>query len=157
MSEDSQKSVDERLASLERSLKRLQDGLGLLGVKPCSWCGIFYRRSGPGALFECGQGLICFNCIAQWWSHRCPELSINDRQTAERELRQWLVSHHHAEVILHPAKLPKPEQTLIKLVTSCEQCEGTGKTQSGGRCHHCDGRGTVWVVVRAPDLGQSSE
>ena len=52
---------DERLASLERGLEHVKAGLGLLGVKPCSWCGIFYRRSDAGALFDCGE-VVCFDC-----------------------------------------------------------------------------------------------
>ncbi len=150
------KGLEQRLASLEQALKQLSDGLGLLGVKPCSQCGVFYRRSDPGALFHSGD-FVCFKCISHWWSHRCPELSGDDRGTAERELRQWLMSHHHAEVILRPEKLPEPEKLLIKLVTACEDCDGSGKTPSGGRCHHCDGRGTVWVVIRAPDFERSFE
>jgi hypothetical protein len=156
LSGDAGKDLDERLARLERGLEHLKAGLGLLGVKPCSWCGIYYRRSDPGALFDCGE-LICFDCVTTWWSHRSPELSANDREKAERELRRWLVSHHHAEVIRRPGDLPKPERLAVKLVTGCEQCEASGKTYMGGRCSHCDGRGTVWVVVRAPDFGPSSE
>jgi len=154
LSDESEKRFDERLASLERGLKHLQDGLGLLGVKPCTWCGVYYRRSEPGALFHCGE-LVCFNCIPQWWSHLCPELNVADRQRVERELRRWLVSHHHADVIRRPADLPKPEQLLMKLVTGCDQCDASGKTPAGGRCHNCDGQGTVWVIVRAPDFGSS--
>jgi len=156
LSDDPEKSLDERLASLERGLEHLKDGLGLLGVTPCTWCGIFHRRSDLGALFHCGE-FVCFNCVPQWWMHRCPELSATDRQIAERELRQWLITHHNAHVILKPGKLPQPEQLLMKLVTGCEQCDGSGKTHGGGGCHHCDGRGTVWVVVRVPDFGPSSE
>jgi hypothetical protein len=89
--------------------------------------------------------------------HRCPELSADDRQKTERELRRWLVSHHHAEVIGRSGDLPKPERLLMKLVTGCGQCDASGKTYKGGCCHHCDGRGTVWVVVRAPELGSSAE
>jgi hypothetical protein len=156
LSDEPEKRLEERLANLERGLEHLKAGLGLLGVKPCTWCGTFRRRSDPGALFERGE-YVCVNCIPQWWLHRCPELGATDRQAVERELRQWLISHHHAEVILLPGKLPKPEQLLMKLVTGCEQCNGSGKTPSGGLCHHCDGRGTVWVVVRLPDFGPSSE
>jgi len=145
-----EKGLDERLASLERSLEHLRAGLGLLGVKPCSSCGIFYRSSDPGALFDCGQ-LVCYDCVPRWWLHRCPELSIEDRQTAESGLRRWLVTHHHAEVIGRLGALPKPERLLMKLVTGCEQCNASGNTYTGGRCSHCDGRGAVWVVVRAPD------
>ena len=153
---DPEKSVDDRLAGIERSLEHLKRGLGLLGLKSCGWCGIYYRHSDKGALFHHDE-FVCFKCIPDWWSQRCPELSGSERQKAERALRQWLVSHHHAEVILRPGDLPKPEQLLMKLVTGCEECAGGGKTHTGGRCHHCDGRGTVWVIVRAPNFGPSSE
>jgi hypothetical protein len=148
--------LKERLASLERELEHLKAGLGLLGVKPCCWCGKFYRRSDPGKLCDCGE-LVCFDCIPQWWLHRSPELSTNDRQKAERELRQWLVSHHGAEVIGRAGSLPKPERLLVNLVIGCERCNGSGTADTGRRCSHCDGRGTVWVLVRAPDFGSSSE
>lgn len=153
MSDSTEKSLEERLASVERSLQHIKDGLGLLGLKPCTWCGVLYRRSDAGALFHYDE-LVCFNCIPHWWSHRCPELSVSERQKAERELRQWLVSHHHAEVILRPGNLP--EHFLMKLVTGCEECNSSGKTSTGGLCRHCDGRGTVWVIIRAPDFGPPS-
>jgi len=156
LSDELERGLDERLASIERSLEHLKAGLGLLGVKPCSWCGKYYRRSDPGALFDVGH-LVCYGCVPRWWGHRCPELSVNDRQTIERELRRWLVSHHHAEVIGQTHELPRPERLSVKLVTGCEQCQGTGKTYRGARCHQCDGRGTVWVVVHAPGFGPSSE
>lgn len=146
--------MDERLASLERGLEHMKAGLGLLGLKPCSWCGVFFRRSDPGALFDGGE-LVCFDCIPGWWSHRAPQLSAEDRQKRESALRRWLVSHHNAEVIGRLKDLPKAEELKLKLVTPCEHCNGTGKTYSGGRCHHCDGRGTIWVVVRQPDLGRN--
>jgi hypothetical protein len=147
-----EKALDDRLASLERELDHLKAGLGLLGVKPCSWCGIYHRISDSGALFTCGE-LACFNCLPQWWLHRSPGLSGTDRQVAERELRRWLVTHHNAEVIGRLEDLPQPERLRLKLVTGCELCDESGKTYTGHRCHHCDGRGTVWVVVRAPDSG----
>lgn len=147
--------MDERLASIERGLEHLKAGLGVLGITPCSWCGIYYRRSDPGALFHCRE-FVCYNCVPQWWLDRSPELSADDRQRAERELRRWLVSHHHAEVIGKSGDLPEPDRLLMKLVTGCEQCDASGKTYAGGRCSHCDGRGTVWVVVRAPDFPHSA-
>ena len=158
MSYNPEKGLDleERLASLERGLEHLKAGLGLLGVKPCSWCGVFYRRSDPGALFDCGE-LVCFDCVPRWWLHRSPELSANDRQKPEGDLRRWLVTHHHAEVIRRLGDLPEPERLMVKLVTGCEQCSASGKTYSGKRCPFCDGRGTIWVVVRAPAFGLSSE
>ena len=136
---------DERRMSawpgIERDLQHFKAGLGLLGIKPCSWCGTFYRRSDPGALCDCGES-VCYDCIPRWWPHRSPELSAEARQTVERELRQWLVSHHHAEVIGKLDHLPKPDRMMLKLVTGCEQCGGQRKRLSSGRqCHHCDGRG----------------
>jgi len=89
--------------------------------------------------------LVCFNCIPQWTCtevlrdlHRSTELDANDRQKAERELRQWLVSYHHADVIQRSKDLPKPEQLLMKLVTGCGQCDACGKTPTGARCSYCD-------------------
>jgi hypothetical protein len=152
LSDDSEKGLEERLASLERGLRHLNDGFALLGLQPCSWCGVFYRRSDPGALFHYDE-FVCFKCLPHWWLHRCPELSTSKRQKAERELRLWLVGHHHAVVILRPGNLP--EHFLMKLVTGCEECDGSGKTHGGGRCHRCDGRGTVWVVIRVPDFASS--
>jgi hypothetical protein len=150
VAEAPEKSPDDRLTNLERGLERMKAGLGLLGVTPCSWCGNFYRHSDPGALFSAvGGELVCYNCIPRWWSHRCPELGAEDRKKAERLLRRWLVSHHHAEVILQAEHMPKPEGLMLSMVTGCEECDGGGKTETGRRCHHCDGRGTVWVVVRA--------
>jgi len=95
--------------------------------------------------------------VPQWWLHRCPELSGDDRQKAERALRRWLISHHHAEVIGRSGDLPKPERLLLKLVNGCEQCNASGKTYTGGLYPRCDGRGTVWVVALAPDFEPSPE
>jgi len=149
MSNDSQGSVDERLSRIERELERQRAGLGLLGVRPCSQCGIFYQRSSPGALFSCGE-LVCFNCIQQWWLDHCPKLNINDRPKIESELCRWLLNHHQAELIQRSDKLPSPEQLRIKVVVGCETCNSEGKIHSGKKCSQCDGRGTVWVVVHAP-------
>jgi len=156
VADDPEKGVEERLAGLERGLKHLKTGVELLGVTPCSCCDTYFRRSDPGALFHWGD-FVCYDCVPQWWLHRCPELSADHRQKTERELRRWLVSHHHAEVIGRSGDLPTPERLLMKLVTGCEQCDASGKTYSGARCHHCDGRGTVWVVVRTPELGSFPE
>jgi hypothetical protein len=150
MSDNQGKSLDERLTTLERGLENVKSGLGLLGIRPCSLCGTFYPRSDAGALCDCGE-LIRYECIPRWWPQRCPELSANARQAVERELRQW-VSHHEAEVIGKLEDLPKPDRLMMKLVTGCEQCGASGKTETEGRCHHCDGRGTVWVVVRTPEF-----
>jgi hypothetical protein len=152
MPNDSKESLEERLTRIERELEHQKTGLALLGVKPCSRCDIFYQRSNPGTLFNCGE-LVCFKCIQQWWLDRSPELSPNDRTKIESELCRWLLNHHQAELILRLDDLPNPEQLRIKLVVGCEACNSEGKTHSGKKCTQCDGRGTVWVVVRAPGFG----
>jgi len=152
MPNDSKESLEERLTRIERELEHQKTGLALLGVKPCSRCDIFYQRSNPGTLFNCGE-LVCFKCIQQWWIDRSPELSPNDRTKIESELCRWLLNHHQAELILRLDDLPNPEQLRIKLVVGCEACNSEGKTHSGKKCTQCDGRGTVWVVVRAPGFG----
>ena len=149
MSNNSEGSLDERLTRIERELERQRIALGLLGIKPCSRCGIFYQRSDPRTLFSCGE-LVCFNCIQQWWLDRCPKLNPNDRPRIEGELCRWLLNHHQAELIRRFDDLPSPEQLRIKVVVGCETCSSEGKTHSGRKCNQCDGRGTVWVVVRAP-------
>jgi hypothetical protein len=143
-------NIDERLASIEHELEHLKAGLGLLGITPCSWCGAYYRRSDPGALLKCGD-VVCYRCLPSWWEQRCPTLSVGERQKTEMELNRWLVSHHGAEVIGMAEHLPEPERLSLKLVTGCEECNGTGKNYSGKRCHYCDGRGSVWVIVRRSD------
>src|SRR5271157_4632321 len=74
MPNDSNESLEERLTRLERELEHQKTGLAALGVKPWSRCDIFYLRSNPGTLFNCGE-LVCFNCIQQWWLDRSPNLS----------------------------------------------------------------------------------
>lgn len=150
MPDDPKNGSAERLASLERKLAQVSAGLALLGVKPCIWCGTFYRTSDPAALFEFREA-ACFNCIGPWWLQRSLELSESDRKKAERELRHWLVTQHDALVVRRPEDLPEPEALLIKLDTGCEPCDESGKAYSGRPCHHCGGRGKVWVAVRAPD------
>ncbi len=147
MSNDSSESLEERLARIERKLEHQKTALGLLGVKACSRCGIFYQRSNPGALFHFGD-FVCFNCIQQWWLERSPNFSPNERMKAESELCRWLLSSHQAELISRLDHLPSPEQLRIKLVLGCESCNGGGKSITGKKCSQCDGRGTVWVVVR---------
>jgi hypothetical protein len=148
MSNDSTESLEERLARIERELELQKTGLAALGVKPCSRCGIYYQRSNPGALLHCGSELVCFQCIQQWWLERSPKLSPNERTKTESELCRWLLNHHQAELILRLDDLPSPEQLRIKLVVGCESCNGSGKNITGKLCKQCDGRGTVWVVVR---------
>jgi len=152
MADDSKESLEERLSRIERELELQKTGLAALGVKPCCRCGIYYLRSNPGALFNCGE-LVCFKCIQPWWVDRSPKLSPDERTKTESDLCRWLLNHHQAELILRIGDLPSPEQLRIKLVVACETCNGEGKTHSGKKCTQCDGRGTVWVVVRASGFG----
>jgi hypothetical protein len=149
--DEPEKSVNERLASLERGLEHLNAGLRLLGITPCSCCANYYRSSDRGALFPCCGELVCYNCFPQWWLQQSPKLSGADRQKVERDLRRWLISHHKAEVIGRPEDM-HPERLLVKLIIGCEECNGSGKTYKGSRCPRCDGRGDVWLVVRTPDM-----
>jgi len=130
LSDEQQKSLDERLASLERRLEHLKAGLGLLGAKPCDRCGVFCRSSDRGALFHGGE-LVCYNCIPQWWLQRSPKLGSDDRQQAERDLRRWLVSHHRAEVIGRPEDLPARATTALQKFLS-DQCDRVHTVRQDG-------------------------
>jgi hypothetical protein len=145
MANEPDKPIDDALARIERDLELLRQGLSLLDVKPCSRCRRFFRAE-PGALFDSGRELICFGCIPQWWPQRSPELSVNDRELMEHRLVRWLLTRHHAHVIHQAEKLPPDQSQEFRLVTACEECGGTG-TLTGSRCHYCNGRGTLWVVI----------
>jgi len=145
MSNDPDRRIDERLARIERELELLRQGLSLLDVKPCSRCGRFSRGE-PGALFDTGGAFVCFGCIPEWWTQRSPELNLKDRESMEHRLVRWLLAHHHAHVVHQIEKLPADQAQEFRLVTDCEECEGTG-TMVGTRCHYCNGRGTLWVVI----------
>jgi len=146
MPEPSESRVEEVVARHEVDLDRLKDALGLLGVVPCSWCKKFFRRSDPGALFDAGE-LVCYGCIHEWWTQRCAQLSIKDRETLESKLVFWLRSQHHAEIFKDPAKLPENSLQELHLIANCLECRGTGKLMGNERCRYCEGRGTVWVIV----------
>jgi hypothetical protein len=147
MADESANLLPEKLARMERELEYLSGGLGLLGIKACTWCRKFFRLSDPGALFECDQ-LVCYACLPDWWLHRSPELSVKDRQTIEHKLMRWLVSQHDAVVIPQTKSLPEPEPHELRIVAACQECDATG-SQGGSRCHFCSGGGTLWVVVRS--------
>lgn len=147
MAEDSESELLEKLTRLERELEHLSGGLGLLGIKACTWCRKFFRLADPGALFE-GDQLVCYGCLHDWWLHRSTELSVKDRQTVEHKLTRWLVSQHNAVVIPQTKILPEPEPHELRMVAACQECDATGN-QDGSRCHFCGGAGTLWVVVRS--------
>jgi len=138
--------LEETVSYHRLELDRMKDALGLLGVSPCSWCKKFFRRTDPGAIFDGGE-LVCYGCIHEWWPHRCPQLSVKDREIVEGKLVFWLRQNHHAESFKDPAKLPESSQQELSIVANCLECHGTGKLMEQERCRHCEGRGTVWIIV----------
>jgi hypothetical protein len=149
MAEESEKCSNDTLARIERDLDHLRQGLGLLGVKPCAWCKKFFRLSDAGALFDCGDLACCYGCIHEWWSHQSGELSLKDRKIVEHKLVRWLMAHHNAHIIHQLGKIPEDSLQARRIVADCLECAGTG-ILLGGRCHHCNGAGTAWVVLPSP-------
>jgi len=144
----SEEDVRASLARIERELDGLKGALLLLGVKQCCWCRKYFLSPDARALFD-GDELVCYGCIQEWWQHRCPELSIEKRQAVEHKLLRWLVSHHDAKVIRQTEKLP--QRIELKILAACERCGGTGKSDTGGKCHPCGGCGNFWVVRLVPE------
>jgi len=97
-------------------------------------------------LFEAGP-VVCYGCIPDWWHHQSSEMNLKQRELLEYELKNWLVRCHHAEIIKNPEKVPKDPPPKLQIVVSCYECGASGNL-GGERCHFCDGRGTVWAVVR---------
>ncbi len=146
MPEKSAPSVEEILSRHQFDLDRLTDALGLLGIRRCSCCEKFFRRSDPGALFDAPE-LVCYACIREWWPRRGAQLGVKEREALEGKLVFWLREHHHAELFKDPAKLPETSLQELNIVAGCLECRGTGKLMAEERCRYCEGRGTVWVVV----------
>lgn len=137
--------ADETLARIERDLQLLRQGLSLLNVKPCVGCQRFFRAD-PGALFDDGHSQVCFGCVPEWWPRRSPDLSLKDREFTEQRLVRWLLAHHQAHIVHQAEKLPPDQPQAFRLVADCEECHGSG-SMGGSRCHYCNGRGTLWVVI----------
>ncbi|HEY3972615.1 MAG TPA: hypothetical protein VGM18_06400 [Candidatus Sulfotelmatobacter sp.] len=137
---------EDRLANLQRDLDRLTAGVSLLGIKPCHSCGKFFRSANPATLFESRGNTICYDCLPEWWENYCGRLNATDREIAEHTLKIWLVTHHGAEVINRPEKLRKDPPPRLQIAVSCFECHASGHLGED-RCHFCDGRGSMWVVV----------
>jgi hypothetical protein len=154
MPDESEKDLRDVVSRIERELVHVKNALVLLGVQPCQRCQRFFRRADHAALLDCGD-LVCYECIHEWWPHRCEELSVEDREAIERKLKRWLVAHHGGQVIHDLRKLPDSQLVELKIATTCEDCHGTG-VQGHERCPRCDG-GSIWVVVLKrganPDAG----
>ena len=146
MPDDPNQVLHDRLAELTSHLERLTTGVSLLGIKPCVWCKKFFRSSDPGVLFEAGT-TVCYTCIPEWWQHQSGEVSLKQKEFIEYELKNWLVRCHHAEVFKSPEKLPKEPPPKLQMVISCYECGASGNL-NGENCRFCEGRGTVWAVVR---------
>jgi hypothetical protein len=146
MPEQPDPPLQELLSRHQLELDRMKDALALLGVAPCSCCKRFFRRTDPAALFDAGEP-VCYSCIHEWWPYRCPQLSAEDREVEEGKLVFWLRQYHHAETFKDPAKLPDSSLQDLCIVANCLECHGTGMLMEQERCRHCEGRGTVWIIV----------
>lgn len=145
MADESTQLLQDRLVKLERDLDHLARGVGLLGIKPCCWCGKFFRSIEPATLFDHGAP-VCFRCIPDWWHRQSGLLGVKEREIAEHAMKMWLIGYHHADVIKRQEDVPKNPQ--LELVVGCYECHASGYLHDV-RCRFCDGRGTVWVVVKA--------
>ena len=145
MANENEQPITDMLTRIERELELLRHGLSLLEVKPCLQCRRFYRAE-PGALFDGGGALVCFGCVPDWWTRRSPELNLKDRESTEHRLVRWLLAHHGARIVHQAEKLPPDQPQAFRLVADCEECDGLGSI-GASRCHYCNGRGTLWVVI----------
>jgi hypothetical protein len=147
MSEGSDGRPVEALPGIERELAALRNALVLLGLKQCSWCRKYVRFGEPGALFDAGQQLICYQCAHDWWSNTGPQLPVKDRPAIEHKLVHWLIYQHHARVIKQAGKAVNTVPEGVHLAANCIECVGAGKDTGGGHCSHCNGLGVIWVVL----------
>ena len=145
------RDLEPSLTRIARELENLRDALRLLGLKQCGSCGKYYQAADGKALLELGQ-LVCYGCVQEWWSIRSPLLSVQDRLAAEHKLLRWLVAHHNGKVIRQSAKARHPAELELSIVAGCEQCQATGKTETGGECRNCEGCGSVKVIVLRPEF-----
>lgn len=53
---------------------------------------------------------------------QCNQLSVNEREIIERQLKTWLLMYHHAEVVRGPEKLPKDPPPQPRIVVSRLPC-----------------------------------
>jgi hypothetical protein len=134
------------LERLEREVAQMKEGLGLLGARPCSVCGRYSLSANPGNLFHGEAELVCYACLSNWWSERCPQLRIAERSAIESKLMRWLVQYHDAQIFRELKDLPSSGQQEVHLVAACPECHGTGKLASE-RCRHCLGNRNVWVIT----------
>ena len=131
---------------LERDLANMKEGLGLLGIRPCSFCGKFFRSSGASETFSFSGEIVCYDCLGAWWVARSPELDLATRGAFEQKLMRWLIDNYDARVIRDPSRLPSAHNAEFRLVVTCRECSGSG-VLGNVRCRHCRGNKTIWVIV----------
>lgn len=136
----------EVLARLQHDVANLKEALGLLGVRPCCFCGTFFLSTNPANLFATGSDSVCYACLPEWWRGRCHDLDVTDRASIEHNLMRWLIANHHAKVYRELTELPPEESQYFRLVVTCYECKGTGR-MGVDRCRHCLGNRNVWVVT----------
>jgi hypothetical protein len=136
----------EVVARMENDINDLIGALAVLGVERCSKCKQFFRKSDPGAVFDCGS-LICYECVPDWWSAAAGQLGAEEHRKLEGKLGLWLRRYHQAEVIRQSRKSSDTRELKFELVTRCLECQGSGKILDGERCRFCDGGGTVRIAV----------
>jgi hypothetical protein len=146
MAEDASIRSGNEAGNLAREIANLKQGLGLLGVKPCSVCGRFFLGSDPGSFFSACGDSVCYGCLPGWWPQSCQRLSAGERETLEYKLKDWLIHFHGGKTYRELKELPAPELQNVHVVVSCKECHGSG-VMGGERCRHCAGNGTVWVVT----------
>jgi hypothetical protein len=131
---------------MAREIANLKQGLGLLGVKPCSVCGRFFLGSDPGSFFTAGRESVCYGCLPGWWPGCCQHLDTGVREPIEYKLKDWLIHFHGGKTYRELKELPAAELQNVRVVVSCRECKGSG-AMGGDRCRHCSGNGTVWVIT----------
>src|SRR5277367_4672606 len=119
MSESFNPPLPATLPEIERELAALRNALALLGLKQCSACKKYLRFAEPGALFDAGQQLVCYNCAHDWWTKMCPQLPVSDRSALEHKLVHWLIYQHHAKVIRQVGKVAGNAPDGPRLAASC--------------------------------------
>jgi hypothetical protein len=132
--------------NIERDLANMKEGLSLLGIRPCSSCGKFFRSSSASDTFSYMGETVCYDCLESWWEARAAKLDLATRNAFEQKLMRWLIDNHGAVVVRDPGSLPSSLEADFRLVVNCHECGGTGLLGKG-QCRHCRGNKMIWVVV----------
>lgn len=145
---DSEESaLFETMGRVDHDLKDVIAALALLGVRRCSQCEHFFRKTDPGALFENGQ-TVCYKCIPDWWALWSARTDPAEREGKGRQLAAWLRKYHQAEVVKETPGRPINNTNIeFQIVAKCAECAGSGKLMEEERCRFCNGFGSIRIVV----------